>query len=153
MTDDNRVIIARHLTAIKRSAAAKAYEANMTARNVTFNWLLVTTTATQSALLFFITSNREDIATFPIAALILVFGIMMSLCAGLAHVRYCNEYAAILYLDMIEEIEGYEAIQAAKKEPDRYSDLADIVASWCAVLSLLSLLIGGVVAISGMFSI
>lgn len=141
---------ARHLSAITRAAAAKAYETTMAARNTSMNWLLATMSATQSALLFFAATNRADLPNFEWVAGLILAGLIFTLSAGLAHVRFCNEYAALLYLDMNMEIEGVKAITEAKKEPDRNSDIADAVSSWCVGLSFLLTIIGAALAISAL---
>lgn len=141
---------ARHLAAIEREAAGRAYEANMASRNSSMNWLLATLTATISAMLFFAATNRGDIDNFPWVAGVLIIGLLCSLSAGLAHVRYCNEYAAMLYLDMRMEIEGAAAIAEAKKEPDRNSDIADSVCSFLVSFSFIAILIGAGLGIAGL---
>ncbi|MBL9066453.1 MAG: hypothetical protein JNN10_09190 [Sphingopyxis sp.] len=153
MIDPNtlpRVRDARHLAAIEREAAGRAYEANMASRNSSMNWLLATLTATNSAMLFFAATNRNEIDNLPWVAGILIIGLLCALGAGLAHVRFCNENAALLYLDMRMEIEGAAAIAEAKKEPDRNSDIADNVCGFLVVFSFISILLGAGLGIAGL---
>lgn len=122
----------------------------MASRNSSMNWLLATLTATLSAMLFFAATNRGNIENFPWVAGTLIIGLLCSLSAGLAHVRFCNEYAAMLYLDMRMEIEGAEAIAKAKIKPDRNSDIADTVCSWLVALSFVAILIGAGLGVAGL---
>lgn len=114
------------------------------------NWLLATLTATNSAMLFFAATNRNEIDNLPWVAGILIIGLLCALGAGLAHVRFCNENAALLYLDMRMEIEGAAAIAEAKKEPDRNSDIADNVCGFLVVFSFISILLGAGLGIAGL---
>lgn len=141
---------AHNLSAITRAAAAKAYESTMAARNTAMNWLLATMAATQSAMLFFAATTRADLANFEWIAGLIFAGLIFTLGAGLAHVRFCNEYAAVLYLDMQMEVEGVKSIANAKEEPERLSDIADAVSSWCVVLSFGLTILGVGLAIAAL---
>lgn len=150
LEQEQRMSVARHLTSIHRNAATHAYDANMAGRNATMNWLLATFTATHSAVLFYAATNRDVFVNFDCAVGILILGSLSTLLAGLANVRLLNENAAMLYLDMIEEVEGREAIKEAKREPERASGVTDALTSWFAIISILCVTIGTSLVLFGL---
>jgi len=144
MTD---VTTGRHLTAITREAAGRAYEADAGVAGKIATWLMTVLTTLHAGGLLAALQSPDRLARPYEAQCALLVGLIATILGGVASMIHYNALADRWRHEMHVELEGAVKVFEASEEFQAVANKADYAATTMAVISLAALSAAGVFAI------
>jgi multisubunit Na+/H+ antiporter MnhB subunit len=138
---------ARHLAAITREAAGRAYESDAGTAGKIATWLITILTTLHAGGLLAAIQFENNLARPYEAQCALLVGLVVTILGAIFALVHYNALAERWRLEMHYEIEGVKKIAEATDEHTLIAARADNIATGLAVLSIIALGLAGVFAI------
>ncbi|KTE20588.1 hypothetical protein ATE67_10100 [Sphingopyxis sp. H050] len=135
--------IARHLAAITREAAGRAYEADAATAGKITTWLITVLTTLHAGGFLAAIDNADKIANPFEVKLALLAGLISTISGGAVGMVHYNYLAERWRLEMHMEIEGSKEIGTAAQAAQKLADVADRLAVSLLAVSVICLGIAG----------
>lgn len=144
MTD---IPTARHLAAITREAAGRAYEADAGTAGKIATWLITILTTLHAGGLLAAIQFEDKLARPYETQCALLVGLLVTIVGALTALLHYNALAERWRMEMHYEIEGSKEIGKAVEAHSTVADRADNIATVLAVISIVALGVAGAFAI------
>ncbi|MBU7588314.1 MAG: hypothetical protein KAF42_03775 [Sphingopyxis terrae] len=141
------LLVARHLAAISREAAGRAYEADAGTAGKITTWLITVLTTLHAGGLLAALQSPQNLARPYEAQCALLVGLVATLAGGALSLIHFNFLAERRRQEMYLEVEGVKEVVRSSAESGRLAHVFDRAASAALVASVLSLLTAGIFAI------